>query len=158
MAMIHLVFAQALAPIGDTSAFSGNAQRYFKATLQALPGAEGSTRIELEGPRGVSGTFSIRQRARTADDLERARLAEQRGRAAGMAGLAERCPTVWLIEPDAGAHQAATLMLCAIIASAALGPVLPPDDSTLFGVRGAMERVERSLASGGPVPGGGPAQ
>ena len=36
----------------------------------------------------------------------------------------------------------ALLNLCAILASVALGPVLTPDESALFGVRGAMERVE----------------
>lgn len=147
--MIHLVFAQALAPRVDSDSLGRNAQRYFKASIQALPAAENaptaSTRIELEGPRGVKGTFSLRERPRTADDLERAQIAEQRSRAAGMAALAERCASVWLVEPEAGADQIATLMLCAIIASVGLGPVLPPDDSSLFGVRGAMERVERLL-------------
>jgi hypothetical protein len=145
--MIHLVFAQALGPGVDTASLAANAQRYFKATLKASPAenTSGATRIEIAGPRGVSGTFSIVLRARTPADLSRARIAEERGRAAGMASLAERCPFVWEVEPEAGVDLTATLMLCAIIASAALGPVLPPDDSTLFGVRGAMERVERLL-------------
>jgi hypothetical protein len=146
--MIHLVFAQALGPSVDTASLAANAQRYFKATLKSLPAPESAsetTRLELEGPHGVSGTFAIVQRPRTPADLARARIAEERGRAAGMAGLAERCPFVWQVEPEAGVDLTATLMLCAIIASAALGPVLPPDDSTLFGVRGAMERVERLL-------------
>ena len=147
--MIHLVFAQGLAPDVNSESLGRNAERYFRATIQALPALENapvdSTRIELQGPHQVQGIFSIRERPRTADDLERAQIAEQRGRAAGMAALAERCASVWLVEPEPGSGQTATLMLCAIIASVALGPVLPPDDSTLFGVRGAMERVERLL-------------
>jgi hypothetical protein len=146
--MVHLVFAQTLPPGVDANSLGASAQRYFKAKLQALPPtghAAGSTRLELEAPRGVRGTFSIRVRPRTADDLARAQVAEERGRAAGMAGLAERCASVWEVEAEAGVDLSATLMLCAIIASVALGPVLPPDDSTLFGVRGAMERVERLL-------------
>ena len=146
---MYLVFAQALAPTVGTESLGRNAERYFKAAIHALPALQhapaGSARIELSGPRGVSGSFTIRERPRTPDDLERARIAEQRGRAAGMAGLAERCGSVWSVEPEAGVDLTATLMLCAIIASIALGPVLPPDDSTLFGVRGAMERVERLL-------------
>ena len=147
--MVHLVFAQAFGPSVDANSLGFSARRHFRAKLDQLPAAQltaaGRMRFELEGPHGVRGTFSILVRPRTEDDLARARLAEERGRAAGMAGLAERCSSVWLVEPDAGVEQSATLMLCAIIASVALGPVLPPDDSTLFGVRGAMERVERLL-------------
>jgi hypothetical protein len=147
--MAHLVFAQSLVPGVDGASLGNSAKRYFRAELRVLPGAEGDatglTRVELEGPRGVKGSFRLRERERTADDLARARIAEQRGRAAGMAGLAERCSSVWEVEPEAGVDPSTTLMLCAIIASVALGPVLPPDDSTLFGVRGAMERAERLL-------------
>jgi hypothetical protein len=64
-----------------------------------------------------------------------------------MAALARRCASVWQVEPQAPESEAATHNLCAIMASVALGPVLPPDDSTLFGVRGAMERVERLVRS-----------
>ena len=75
-----------------------------------------------------------------------ARDAEARGRAAGMSLLADRCPTIWDVEPSAEDNELARLHLCAILASVALGPVLPDDGSTLFGVRGAMERVQRLLA------------
>ena len=147
--MVHLVFAQELGPRVDAASLDGAAQRHFRATLRVLPAAEsgagGPTRVELQGPHGVKGSFGLSVRPRTADDLARAQVAEERGRAAGMAGLAERCASVWEVEPEAGVDLSATLMLCAIIASVALGPVLPPDDSTLFGVRGAMERVERLL-------------
>jgi hypothetical protein len=63
-----------------------------------------------------------------------------------MATLAARCPTVWLIDECEPRSQAALLNLCAILASVALGPVLPDDDSTLFGVRGAMERVAKLVS------------
>jgi hypothetical protein len=41
--------------------------------------------------------------------------------------------------------ELARLNLCGILAAIALGPVLPDDGATLYGVRGAMERVERLL-------------
>ena len=77
-----------------------------------------------------------------------ARDAEARGRAAGMAALAERCGQVWTIESvgESDAIDATYLTLAAICASVALGPVLPPDGSTLFGVRGAIERRDKSLS------------
>jgi hypothetical protein len=62
-----------------------------------------------------------------------------------MASLAERCPTIWDVEPVGEDSELARLNLCGILAAVALGPVLPDDGSTLYGVRGAMERVERLL-------------
>jgi hypothetical protein len=59
-----------------------------------------------------------------------------------MGALARRCPTIWDLEPDPGTPEPATLNLCALLAATALGPVLPPDTSTLLGVRSAMVRVE----------------
>jgi hypothetical protein len=64
-----------------------------------------------------------------------------------MSLLASRCPSVWEVHPEAGASEAACLNLCAILAAVALGPTLPPDASTLFGVRGAMQRLEALTGS-----------
>jgi glycine/D-amino acid oxidase-like deaminating enzyme len=85
----------------------------------------------------------VRSRAATPDDHRAARDAEERGRAGGMGLLAARCQSVWEVTPEGDESEAATLNLCAIAAAVALGPTLPPDASTLFGVRGAMERLER---------------
>jgi hypothetical protein len=53
-----------------------------------------------------------------------------------MDGLAARCPTV--IELTCSeAPPAITYTLCAALAARCLGPVLPPDESTLLGVRSA---------------------
>jgi hypothetical protein len=62
--------------------------------------------------------------------------------------LAERCPTIWEVSAIDADSELARLNLCAILAAVGLGPVLPDDCSTLFGVRGAMERVEKLLRSG----------
>ena len=47
---------------------------------------------------------------------------------------------------DSEPGELAYLTLSAICASVALGPVLPPDHGTLFGVRGAIERRDRGGA------------
>src|SRR5262245_27800772 len=143
--MVHRVFTQTAAPGADLAGFERNAQRYFGASLRSVAAPAGATKVELTSKRGVEGSFTLRQRPRSPEDMELARDAEASGRAAGMAALAERCPNVWLVEPEPGTPDAATLLLCAIVASAALGPVLPPDASSLYGVRGAMERRERLL-------------
>ena len=92
---------------------------------------------------------TVTRRAATEDDWRAADEAEVRGRAGGMATLARRCRWLWEIEAnDAPAgvpasDEQATLTLCAIVAATELGPVLPPNGDTLYGVRGARERAER---------------
>jgi hypothetical protein len=62
-----------------------------------------------------------------------------------MSQLAERCPSIWELEPADGTPPVAELVVAALLASVALGPILPQDGAGLFGVRTAMERVERLL-------------
>lgn len=125
---------------------------YFDVTLDVQarsdPTPDGRDRVEVllrSDEHDYEGRLSIRTRWTSEHDLADARDAEQRGRAAGMATLAARCPTLWEVEPIGQASELATLHLCGILAAVALGPVLPDDGSTLYGVRGAMERVERLL-------------
>jgi hypothetical protein len=64
-----------------------------------------------------------------------------------MSDLAARCPAVWTISAEGEVTGTAELQLSALLASVALGPVLPEDESTLYGVRGAMERAEKAAES-----------
>jgi hypothetical protein len=128
-------------------------RRYFDATLeiQSRADQEGSgelVQVLLRSDKhDYDGVFTIQSRHTTAADLHDARIAEQRGRAAGMSQLAERCPTIWDVRPLGTDAELASLNLCGILAAVALGPVLPDDCTTLYGVRGAMERVEKILKS-----------
>ena len=128
-------------------------RRYFDATLEVQSRAEREPigeRLQLllrSEKYGYEGVLAVHSRPATPADLADARLAEQRGRAAGMANLAERCPTIWDVSSVGIDSELARLNLCGILASVALGPVLPDDCATLFGVRGAMERVEKLLRS-----------
>jgi hypothetical protein len=126
-------------------------QRYFDVTLDIEARAETNGAGDLVTVRvrsalhGYEGVLTIESRKTRAEDLIEARAAEVRGRAAGMAGLAERCPNVWEVHSIGTDSELARLNLCGILASVALGPVLPDDGATLYGVRGAMERVEKLL-------------
>lgn len=105
-------------------------------------------RLDCSRP-ALRGEFRITSRGTVKDDIMNARDAEARGRAGGMAMLAEKCGQIWTIDP-VGAEMtsdAAVLTLAAICASVALGPVLPSDGSTLFGVRGAIERRDKTVAT-----------
>ncbi|HEU5077058.1 MAG TPA: hypothetical protein VFU02_22865, partial [Polyangiaceae bacterium] len=65
----------------------------------------------------------------------------------GMAGLGERCASVWAVTPAPETSQAACFQFGALLASVALGPWLPPDGSGLYGVRSARVLAEQ-LAAG----------
>jgi hypothetical protein len=126
-------------------------RRYFDASLEVQSRSQSATSGEVvqvllrSEKHGYEGVLTIRSRQTTTEDLVAARDAEQRGRAAGMSSLAERCPTIWEVESVGVDSDLARLNLCGILASVALGPVLPDDGATLYGVRGAMERVEKLL-------------
>ena len=151
------IFAQREQLTLDLPALMRATRSYFDATLDVQtqsdpdPAANARDRIEVllhSEEHGYEGRFSIHTRFASEHDRADAREAEQRGRAAGMATLAARCPTIWDVEPVGEDSEIARLNLCAILASVALGPVLPDDGATLYGVRGAMERVAELLKRG----------
>jgi len=132
-----------------------HARRFFAAEVDVLEGspserpdlAVAELRLRFEGKRlNGRGTFRVTSRESTSDDRFAAEAAEARGNAGGMALLAARCPVVWEVSAEPGVSGSAELQLSALLASVALGPVLPADGSTLYGVRGAMERAEKAGA------------
>ena len=145
------VFAQRDALTIDLPELLRATRRFFDAALDVQTRSDDGRRIELVlrcEKHGYEGRLSIYARPVSDHDLHDAREAEQRGRAAGMASLAERCHVVWEVESIGPDSELARLNLCGILAAVALGPVLPDDASTLYGVRGSMERVERLLRTG----------
>jgi len=146
------IFAQRTQLTLDLPELLRTARSYFDATLEVQARSEvspdGRDLVQVllrSDEHGYEGLLSIHTRWASEHDRADARDAELRGRAAGMASLAERCPTIWDVEPVGEDSELARLNLCGILAAVALGPVLPDDGSTLYGVRGAMERVERLL-------------
>lgn len=148
------MFAQAREGGLPLAAVARHAARFFDldvdfpgapgATPAALPVEPSSAMLALRSRRtGCAGRVSVSSRPAVREDLDRARAAEHRGRAAGMATLAERCPRIWVVEADPGAAPGVVERLLGALASVALGPVLPEDGSTLYGVRGALARAER---------------
>ncbi|HMI89418.1 MAG TPA: hypothetical protein VK550_35330 [Polyangiaceae bacterium] len=145
--MTYLVFSQE-SGCPPLERLAAHATRFFSTTLELLEQDEQSVLLRLVCARpALRGEFRIASRATTKDDLMNARDAEVRGQAAGMADLAARCKQVWTIDAaDAAApNDEVYLTLAGICASVALGPVLPPDHSTLFGVRGAIDRRDKAL-------------
>ncbi len=126
-------------------------RRFFDATLEVQSHASSATSGDLlqvllrSDKHGYEGVLTIQSRKAALEDRVDARVAEERGRAGGMSSLAERCPTIWEVTSVGVDSELARLNLCGILAAVALGPVLPDDGATLYGVRGAMERVEKLL-------------
>jgi hypothetical protein len=146
------IFAQRTQLALDLPELLRATRNYFEAVLEVesrtddAPDGRDYVEVVLRSEEhGYEGRLAIHTRWASEHDRADAREAELRGQAAGMAGLAARCPTVWDVEPVGEDSELARLNLCAILAAVALGPVLPDDGSTLYGVRGAMERVEKLL-------------
>lgn len=141
--MAYLVFAQLAEPMVPFEALRAQGKAHFQAALTRDEGSfERTPRVHISSALGF-GDFLVLARPATSDDYARAQSAELRGRAAGMAGLAMRCPTVFVVEPDPDTKTSVVFEFCALLAAVGLGPVLPPDDSTLLGVRSARQWATR---------------
>lgn len=150
------VFSQQPDLVAALPQLLAHARRFFAAELEVLSSSPpqrpeqllAHVTLRLESARYPgSGTFRIEAQRPTDADRTDAEEAETRGRAGGMAQLAARCQALWVITPEGEISGSAELQLCALLASVALGPVLPADGSTLYGVRGAMERAEKAAQS-----------
>ena len=151
--MVTRVFSQQPDLIEALPKLLAHARRFFAAEIDVLSAssaerpdlAQAFVSLRLESARYPgSGSFRIESRLATAADRAAAQAAETRGKAGGMALLAARCAVLWTITAEGEPSGSAELQLSALLASVALGPVLPSDESTLYGVRGAMERAERA--------------
>lgn len=151
----YVVFSSSRGAELDAAAWDAHAQRFF-STRVALAGgadaagdAEPSVLVTPEGPasapRELGGARRIAWRARREDDLALADTAEQRAGGGGLALLARRCPTVWLVERTADA-DALALRLAMILASVHLGPILDARGPELFGVKTARAKLEALYA------------
>jgi hypothetical protein len=147
------VFSQQPDLVAALPQLLAHARRFFAAELEVLSSspperpdlASAHITLRLESARYPgSGTFRIEARRPNEADQAAARSAELRGKAGGMAQLAARCAALWLVTCEGEITGSAELQLSALLASVALGPVLPEDESTLYGVRGAMERAEKA--------------
>jgi len=152
------VFSQQPDLVAALPQLLAHARRFFAAELEVLSAspaqrpelARANVGVRLESARYPGrGAFQIETRPATDEDRAAAERAEVRGLAGGMAQLAARCPVVWIVVRDGEVTGSAELQLSALLASVARGPVLPADESTLYGVRGAMERAEKAASAAG---------
>lgn len=81
---------------------------------------------------------------RAPDVRIKAELGVQAIGGAGFDALLAKARRLWQVPdpPDAGGDPIAPLALAAVLASVFLAPVVPPDEETIFGVKGARLRLE----------------
>jgi hypothetical protein len=132
-----LVFSQAESARVDVPGWDAHARRFFRTQLSLASSDETAIRVTPEGePEGVR---RVHGRPREPADLALAEAADAAG--TGLALLARRCPTVWLVARE-GDDDLLALRLAAILASVALGPILDARVPELLGVKSARARFE----------------
>jgi hypothetical protein len=148
-----VVFAQRPDARLDLDSLRRNASRFFGARLgltvekhygEVAPETD-AARVVLASDDGLtSGTRLCFGRRADLADRARIEAAERAAGTTGMALLAQRCATVWLVE---GGHEdRVALLVAAIFASVLLGPIVPPRGDEAFGVRTARLRLEGRAA------------
>lgn len=146
---VFLQFVQQPGPRLEIDRLRQHAARHFAAELCTLNRDADARRATLALRHTTHGECTFRLHARLATPGDRSRLpaAELRNQSHGMAALGERCQCVWEVEADPVVPLSACFYFGALLASVALGPLLPDDDSGLFGVRSARLRAEALVAS-----------
>jgi hypothetical protein len=142
-----VVFSQAERARADVIGWDAHARRFFRTQLSPVSPAHdeasdnGGARIELRvAPDGEpEGIRRVQGRPREPEDLALAEAADAAG--TGLALLARRCPTVWLVARTQDDDRLA-LRLSAILASVGLGPILDARVPELLGVKSARARFE----------------
>lgn len=144
------VFAQTPDARLDVARLKQQAMRFFKTKVGlSVDKRYGLSHVDADAARIVvagddgstSGTRLAFGRAADASDYAAAEEAERVQGSSGLALLAQRCPTIWLIVPEA-ANDRVALTLAAIFASLMLGPIILPGATEIFGVRTARMKLE----------------
>jgi hypothetical protein len=134
----------------DVDALGRQAERFFASKLgvtvdkryeDAAPEAD-AARVVIAGGDGTSsGTRLCFGRATDSADFAAAEEAERAMGTYGLALLAQRCKTIWILVPETEEDRTA-LTIAAVFASHMLGPILSPGGREIYGVRGARLKLE----------------
>jgi hypothetical protein len=136
-----IVFAQVAGTRVDVAAWNDHAARFFRTRIGLADDRESTPVAVVVAPDGeVPGIRRVIARPREEGDLILAEAADEA--MTGLALLARRCNSVWLVErvdePDGLA-----LRLAVILASVMLGPVLDVRGPEIFGVKTGRAKLER---------------
>jgi hypothetical protein len=124
------------------------ARTFLDAELSSLEGGEdGEVLVGVAPARAVAKVTVVRVRTMLVSEAPEVLAAAHAGvRAiggAGMDALVARAKRVWQVGRAVEGDARAPLVLAAALATVMLAPVVPPDEVTIFGVRGARVRLEK---------------
>jgi hypothetical protein len=150
-----VVFAQSADARVDIDAWNAHAERFFatriglasdKRSALSEPAARTDTVLFVVSPDSnvPPGVRSALVRPREPGDLTLAEAADERAGGTGLALLARRCQTVWLVSRK-GDRDPLALRLASILASVLLGPILDVQSGELFGVKTARAKLDAML-------------
>lgn len=143
--MRYRIFTQTPDGNFDPQRLAHNARLFFRSKVEVLEQEPRRIRLRLQGELTETPVeLTLEKRQVEPEDRKDVSDAERRGNATGMGALAARCRYLWEVSVPDDVPSSAALALCAATASVALGPVLPPDGSTLLGARDAIERATGS--------------
>ncbi len=153
----YTVFAQRADARVEAETWRRHAAQFFGTELSLAPPKDyafdpppfDAARVEVRSPNEPRAVRTCYGRPATRDDHLAAEEAELVCRTSGMARLAQRCGSVWLVEAG-GATDLVSLLVAAVLASVVLGPILTPDGKEIFGVRTARVKLDEK---GGPYRG-----
>jgi hypothetical protein len=148
----YMVFAQRPDARVEIEAWSAHAERFFATRLGLTAEKRYATgevprtdaaRFVIAPDGHAPGIREASARPCVENDVALATAADERvgPGGTGLALLARRCPTVWLVERALDPDPLA-LRLAAILASIFLGPILDPRIPELFGVKTARAKLE----------------
>jgi hypothetical protein len=143
-----VVFSSSPGADVDVAAWDAHAQRFFRTRLALAGSLDDAEPAILVTPLAATANAPVEPaaerriawRARRAEDLDLADAGEARAGGGGLAGLARRCPTVWLVERASDDDRLA-LRLAMVLASVHLGPILDARGPELFGVKTARAKL-----------------
>jgi len=144
------VFAQRPNAVLEIAALKQQAARFFGAKLGwtvdkdyrgDTPDTDAARIVVATDDGTTSGTRIVFGRPADGADVAAAEEAERTQGTSGMALLAQRCPTLWLVVVDSADDRVA-LTIAAIFANTMLGPIVAADGKEIFGVRTARLKLE----------------
>lgn len=125
------------------------ARAFLNAELSQLdPLGPRAMRLGVSPARAIAKVTVVELRAFSVDEVPAVMSAAHAGvRAlggAGMDALVAKARTVWQVglAVEGEGDRRAPLVMAAVLATVLLAPVVPPDEVTVFGVRGARLRLE----------------
>ena len=138
----------------DRARMKQQARTFFEAELEAVfVGGDDSALVDVR-MKGGAATTRVRVLTAAIDDAPDVRAAADAGviaiGGAGFDALVARTKRVFQVvaAPIEGPDARAPLLVAAVIASLLLAPIVPPGGGTIFGVKGARERLNSLVAQG----------